>query len=182
MSRSSLLSIRATLATRRSPCSRAAISEPASVCSVRSSSARSGRYVTMLIVSVEAATVGMGLKRWVRIVVDCPRAVNPCPLEFRMTAIAQRTTRFRADDLRAFARALLDRAGVRADIGRDVADILLEADLLGHTTHGLALLAPYLSEIDKGAMAKDGEPRVVARRAAAETWDGARLQIGRAHV
>ena len=92
-----------------------------------------------------------------------------------MAATAQPTTRFRADELRAFARSLLDRAGMRADIGRDVADILLEADLLGHTTHGLALLAPYLSEIDKGAMAKAGEPRVVARRAAAETWDGARL-------
>ena len=89
--------------------------------------------------------------------------------------IAQATLRFRADDLLAYARALLDRAGVRDDIGRDVADILLEADLLGHTTHGLALLAPYLSELDKGAMAKTGEPRVIARRAAAETWDGARL-------
>jgi L-lactate dehydrogenase len=75
-----------------------------------------------------------------------------------MDTTAQQATRYRADDLNAFARALLDRAGVRADIGRDVADILLDADLLGHTTHGLALLAPYLAEIDKGAMAKSGEP------------------------
>lgn len=92
-----------------------------------------------------------------------------------MDTTTQQATRFRADDLRAFARALLDRAGVRTDIGRDVADILLDADLLGHTTHGLALLAPYLSEIDKGAMAKSGEPKVIKRRSAAETWDGARL-------
>lgn len=92
-----------------------------------------------------------------------------------MDTTAQHAMRFRADDLRAFACALLDRAGMSADIGRDVADILLEADLLGHTTHGLALLAPYLSEIDKGAMARSGEPRVIARHAAAETWDGARL-------
>lgn len=92
-----------------------------------------------------------------------------------MDAKPPQAARFRADDLRAFARALLDRAGVRDDIARDVADILLDADLLGHTTHGLALLAPYLSEIDKGAMAKSGEPRIINRRAAAETWDGARL-------
>ena len=92
-----------------------------------------------------------------------------------MDNTAQQARRFRADDLRAFARALLDRAGVRADIGRDVADILLDADLLGHTTHGLALLGPYLAEIDKGAMAKSGEPKVLSRRAAAETWDGERL-------
>ena len=92
-----------------------------------------------------------------------------------MAATAQQAIRYRAEDLNAFARALLDRAGVRADIGRDVADILLDADLLGHTTHGLALLAPYLSEIEKGAMAKSGEPKVISRRSAAETWDGARL-------
>ena len=92
-----------------------------------------------------------------------------------MDTTAKQATRYRADELRAFARALLDRAGMRADIGRDVADVLLDADLLGHTTHGLALLAPYLAEIDKGAMAKSGEPKVISRRTAAETWDGARL-------
>ena len=92
-----------------------------------------------------------------------------------MDTTAPQATRYRVDDLRAFARALLDRAGVRADIGRDVADILLDADLLGHTTHGLALLAPYLSEIDKGAMAKSGEPKIISRRSATQTWDGARL-------
>ncbi|MGH8713975.1 MAG: Ldh family oxidoreductase [Casimicrobiaceae bacterium] len=92
-----------------------------------------------------------------------------------MHATAQQAARFRADDLRAFARALLDHAGVRADIAQDVADILLEADLLGHTTHGLALLAPYLAEIDSGKMNRSGEPRVIQRRSAAETWDGARL-------
>jgi len=45
----------------------------------------------------------------------------------------------------------------------------------GHTTHGLALLAPYLAEIEKGAMMKTGEPLVVNARAAAQTWDGRRL-------
>jgi LDH2 family malate/lactate/ureidoglycolate dehydrogenase len=83
--------------------------------------------------------------------------------------------RYAADALRGFARALLDRAGVQADIGRDVASVLVEADLLGHTTHGLALLAGYLGELEKGAMAKDGAPKVVNARAAAQTWDGGRL-------
>jgi len=83
--------------------------------------------------------------------------------------------RFAADALSAFARALLDRAGLRDDIARDVADILVEGDLLGHTTHGLALLAPYLAELEKGAMAKSGAPEVVNERPAAQTWDGRRL-------
>ena len=50
--------------------------------------------------------------------------------------------------------ALLERAGVRDDIARDVADVLVDGDLLGHTTHGLALLAPYLARDREG---RDGE-------------------------
>ncbi|MBI5767278.1 MAG: Ldh family oxidoreductase [Verrucomicrobia bacterium] len=80
-----------------------------------------------------------------------------------------------APDLIAFAHALLEHAGLDPDKAATVAAILVEADLLGHTTHGLALLAPYLAEIAKGAMAKTGEPRVLADLPAAVTWDGQRL-------
>jgi len=83
--------------------------------------------------------------------------------------------RYHADALHAFGRALLVRSGVRDDIARDVADVLVDGDLLGHTTHGLALLAAYLGEIEKGAMARSGEPRVLNRRPAAQLWDGGRL-------
>jgi L-lactate dehydrogenase len=85
------------------------------------------------------------------------------------------STRYHADAIAVFAHALLARMGVRDDIARDVASILVDGDLLGHTTHGLALLAPYLAEIDKGAMTKAGEPSIVNRRPAVETWDGNRL-------
>ena len=84
-------------------------------------------------------------------------------------------TRYAAADLRRFARALLECARTQSDIARDVADVLLDGDLLGHTTHGLALLAPYLEELDQGKMAKSGEPTVLVRRLAAQTWDGNRL-------
>ena len=84
-------------------------------------------------------------------------------------------TRYRADSLRKFAHALLERAGVRADIATDVAAILLDGDLLGHTTHGLALLSPYLDELANERMTKSGEPEVLNRRPAAEAWDGKRL-------
>ena len=83
--------------------------------------------------------------------------------------------RFAADSLTTYARSLLIGAGVRDDIARDVADILVDGDLLGHKTHGLYLLAGYLGEIEKGSMAKDGAPKVVNARPAAETWDGGRL-------
>jgi LDH2 family malate/lactate/ureidoglycolate dehydrogenase len=75
----------------------------------------------------------------------------------------------------AFAAALLGRAGLEEGKARAVAEILVEGDLLGHTTHGLALLPGYLADIEKGAMTKVGEPRVIADFPAAITWDGNRL-------
>ena len=83
--------------------------------------------------------------------------------------------RFSVDTLTRFAHALLARAGMRDDIAKDVSEILVEGDLLGHTTHGLALLAPYLAEIEQGRMAKSGAPEVVNERVAAQMWDGRRL-------
>lgn len=77
-----------------------------------------------------------------------------------------------ADALRAFAAALLAKSGLPADRAATVAEILLEADLMGHTTHGLQLLAPYLQDIANGKMTRDGEPDVVADHGAAVTWDG----------
>ena len=83
--------------------------------------------------------------------------------------------RFPADALVACAHALLQRIGVRDDIARDVAPNLVEGDLLGHSTHGLAQLAGYLSELEKGSMRKDGAPTVVNSRPASQAWDGHRL-------
>ncbi|HEY3459839.1 MAG TPA: Ldh family oxidoreductase, partial [Casimicrobiaceae bacterium] len=65
--------------------------------------------------------------------------------------------------LRAFAYTLLTAAGVRDEIARDTADILVDADLMGHTTHGLALLPAYLQQLAAGGMRKTGQPTIVAR-------------------
>jgi len=83
--------------------------------------------------------------------------------------------RFDVDALRGFAAGLLGAAGMQPDIARDVADMLVEGDLLGHTTHGLNLLAPYLGEVEKGGMAKSGTPEILNSRGAAQLWDGKRL-------
>ena len=85
------------------------------------------------------------------------------------------SARHPAPTLVAFARDLLLRAGLESDKAAVVAEILVEADLLGHTTHGLALLSAYLADIEKGAMTRAGEPRVVADFPAAVTWDAQRL-------
>ena len=81
--------------------------------------------------------------------------------------------RYAAPELVAFANGLLRRVGVRDDIAATVADVLVTGDLLGHTTHGLGLLAPYLGELEKGTMTAAGEPGVQNARPAAELWDGA---------
>jgi L-lactate dehydrogenase len=74
-----------------------------------------------------------------------------------------------------FATALLAKAGMPADKAEAVAAVLVEGDLMGHTTHGLQLLAPYLADIEKGGMTLAGEPQVLSSRPAAQLWDGRRL-------
>jgi L-lactate dehydrogenase len=91
------------------------------------------------------------------------------------TAGAPEAPRYRVEALRTFARALLGRVGLDEDKAGAVADVLLDGDLLGHTTHGLQLLGGYLGELEAGRMARTGEPEVVNARPAVQTWDGRRL-------
>jgi LDH2 family malate/lactate/ureidoglycolate dehydrogenase len=83
--------------------------------------------------------------------------------------------RYHPTDLISFAKQLLLNSGLNDDKATAVAEILVDGDLMGHTTHGLAQLAPYLGELEKGSMRKAGEPLVVSDFPAAVTWDGQRL-------
>src|SRR3954471_14761210 len=83
--------------------------------------------------------------------------------------------RYRAADLIDYATALFAAAGCDGDKPATIAAGLVEADLLGHSTHGLQLAPTYLAELASGSMAPCGEPEVVADRGAAVTWDGRRL-------
>jgi L-lactate dehydrogenase len=80
--------------------------------------------------------------------------------------------KFDAASLRRFALSLLTASGLTEDRARDVAEVLVEGDLLGHTTHGLALLPSYLKALKEGTMEKAGDPEVVADHGSALTWDG----------
>jgi L-lactate dehydrogenase len=73
------------------------------------------------------------------------------------------------------ATALATGAGLEAAKARVMAEVLVEADLLGHSTHGLSLLPRYLGDIESGAMTRSGEPEVVRDRGAAVAWRGRRL-------
>ena len=80
--------------------------------------------------------------------------------------------KFHAATLQQFGESLLVASGLAADRARDVTEVLLEGDLLGHTTHGFALLPAYLDSLKHGAMERHGEPQVVADADSSLTWDG----------
>jgi L-lactate dehydrogenase len=80
--------------------------------------------------------------------------------------------RFAPAALIEWAASLLRAAGAEPDKAEAVAAILVEGDLFGHDTHGLALLAPYLTEITEGRLRGAGEPDIVADRPAAAVWQG----------
>ncbi|GAB2897547.1 Ldh family oxidoreductase [Paralcaligenes sp. KSB-10] len=85
------------------------------------------------------------------------------------------TKRFSVDQLQGFSTNLLQAAGMAPEPARAVAETLIEGDLLGHDTHGLALLAPYIKEIRNGTMTTSGQASVVSDRGASLCWDGRRL-------
>ncbi len=85
------------------------------------------------------------------------------------------TTRHHSTDLTTYTRRLLEGVGLDTTIAADLAEVLVEADLMGHDTHGLQLLASYLAELEKGNMTRSGSHEVLNERGATALWDGRRL-------
>lgn len=83
--------------------------------------------------------------------------------------------RYRAQDLRKFANNLLAKNDLQSTMAETVANVLVEGDLLGHTTHGLKLLASYLDELKAGSMSRQGQPVVVQDHGMSVMWDGCYL-------
>ncbi|MET3923933.1 Ldh family oxidoreductase [Devosia sp. 2618] len=81
-------------------------------------------------------------------------------------------TRYDAGALTAFGATLLARHGMPADRAQSVAEILVEADMMGHDTHGLQLLPAYVDDLISGGMTAAGEPTIVSDRGAVAVWDG----------
>ncbi|MFX4219552.1 MAG: Ldh family oxidoreductase [Thalassobaculum sp.] len=85
------------------------------------------------------------------------------------------TDRYAADALVAYAEALFAAAGLEAEKAALVAPLMVEADLMGHTTHGLQLVPPYLAALADGSMTASGHPDVLSDRGPVVAWDGRRL-------
>jgi len=81
---------------------------------------------------------------------------------------------YHAQELESLAIALLAKAGLPASMAAVVAKTLIEGDLLGHDTHGLALLPGYLKELQSGSMQSQGSHVVISDKPAVAVWDGNR--------
>ena len=83
--------------------------------------------------------------------------------------------KFQASSLVTFAARALKSSGMQLEMAQDVAEVLVEGDLYGHDTHGLALLTPYINVLKKGQMRGSGEIDIVTQRPAVAVWDGGYL-------
>ena len=84
----------------------------------------------------------------------------------------ERSTSFAILDLKQFATALLEKAGMDAEKSAAMARLLVLTDAMGRRTHGMAMLLLYLKEIQSGGMRTQGEPEVVRDNGITAVWDG----------
>jgi LDH2 family malate/lactate/ureidoglycolate dehydrogenase len=82
------------------------------------------------------------------------------------------TKRYSVQELKAFSEKILTRVGLDPVKAQAVAETLIEADLMGHTTHGLQLLPVYVQELEAGNMLSSGQPDVVNDGNSTFTWNG----------
>ena len=80
--------------------------------------------------------------------------------------------RYEVNSLISCAKTLCVKSGMSEKCAEDVATVLTEGDLLGHDTHGLMLLKPYLDAITRGDMLGRGDYTELSARPAAAAWDG----------
>jgi LDH2 family malate/lactate/ureidoglycolate dehydrogenase len=75
-------------------------------------------------------------------------------------------------DAKRFASELFLSVGMDAEKATAVSDLLIVTDMLGRRTHGLAMAANYLADIEKDNLQIVGEPTVIKDSGATLLWDG----------
>ena len=80
--------------------------------------------------------------------------------------------RYSYSDLKVMAQRLLTAHELSEEAAGTTSEILVEADLMGHVTHGLALLPVYIDELKAGRMKHQGSPVIVSDNGSAVVWDG----------
>lgn len=80
-----------------------------------------------------------------------------------------------AELLYAHVVALLEAAGLERARATPMADIIIRTELLGHRTHGLAMLPTYLERLGNGMIARSGEITVESDTPTSLAWQAHRL-------
>ncbi|MEQ8227772.1 MAG: Ldh family oxidoreductase [Rhodospirillales bacterium] len=80
--------------------------------------------------------------------------------------------RYAAADLIAVTKTLFEKAGAAPPVAQAMADILVEADLLGYGTHGLQFVPAYLAALEGGKTTTAGEPEIVIDNGGSLVLDG----------
>lgn len=86
--------------------------------------------------------------------------------------MTEKHERFSADQLRSFCTEALERLGVSVEDARTVGDVLVEADLRGIDSHGVARMRRYVTGIQHGVIRPKASPRVVLETPCTATIDG----------
>jgi LDH2 family malate/lactate/ureidoglycolate dehydrogenase len=79
------------------------------------------------------------------------------------------------DHARYAVTSLLRATGLRSDFAEEMSDIIIESELMGHRTHGLATLPTYVERLTKGLISKDGEITVIHDTPSSLNWQAHRL-------
>lgn len=80
--------------------------------------------------------------------------------------------RIDVEPLKSFCAEALERLGVSAEDARVAADVLVQADLRGIDSHGMARLSRYVTGIQQGMMKPRPNPKVVRETPVTATIDG----------
>lgn len=81
-------------------------------------------------------------------------------------------TRYRPESLIDATARLFTAGGLDGPIARVVAEILVEADLLGYSTHGLQFVPAYMAALEAGKWTTAGTPEIVNDRGASMHLEG----------
>ena len=79
--------------------------------------------------------------------------------------------RFSVSYLKDYCERLMTARGVDADCAATVADMLLDAELTGVSTHGVSRLAIYLERVEKGLVSRHNEVKVLRESPSAVAID-----------
>ena len=80
--------------------------------------------------------------------------------------------RYDKDEIQQFALNLLLASGMELEKAKVVCEILVEGDLMGHTTHGLQILIPYLKSIEAQTMTLSGTYSILRETPSHLVMDG----------